>query len=68
MGDGRVREFDNGRIKVKFHTEQDAKDFDAYLESEWTLTIGGEEIDRWIVKDRFDPYSFFNIERSDEDE
>ena len=62
----RQRTFDGGRVKATFRTEQDAKDFDDYLESTITLTIDGEEIDRYKVKDRFDPYKFFDIDREEE--
>lgn len=57
----RMRTFDNGRISVTFRTEEEAKEFDDYLESTFTLTIDGQEVDRWKVKDRFDPYEFFHI-------
>jgi len=61
----RKRTFDNGKVSVTFRTEEQAKDFDDYLESTFTLTIDGVEVDRWKVKDRFDPYDFFHIERSE---
>ena len=55
-----------GEVTVTFRTEQDAKDFDDYLESTITLTIDGEEIDRYKVKNRFDPYKFFGIDREED--
>lgn len=61
----RVRTFDNGNLSVTFRDEASAKDFDDYLESTITLTIDCVEVDRWKVKDRFDPYEFFHIERSE---
>ena len=64
----RVRTFDNGNLSVTFRDEASAKDFDDYLESTITLTIDGKEVDRYVVKDRFDPYEFFNVERRTDDE
>lgn len=62
----RTRTFDNGKVSVTFRTEEAAKDFDDYMESTFALTIDGEEVDRWKVKDRFNPYEFFHIERSED--
>lgn len=64
----RTRTFDNGNLSVTFRDEASAKDFDDYLESTITLTIDGKEVDRYVVKDRFDPYGFFNVERRTDDE
>lgn len=64
----RTRIFDNGNLSVTFRDEASAKDFDDYLESTITLTIDGKEVDRYVVKDRFDPYEFFNVERRTDDE
>lgn len=64
----RTRTFDNGNLSVTFRDEASAKDFDDYLESTITLTIDGKEVDGYVVKDRFDPYEFFNVERRTDDE
>ena len=60
----RTRSFDNGNLVVRFRTEEEAKDFDDYLNSTIALEIDGKEIDRWKVIDRFDPYQFFGVERN----
>lgn len=60
----RIRTFDNGKISAKFRTEQDAQDFDEFLESTISLVYNGEVLDTWKVKDRFDPYAHFGVERS----
>ena len=57
----RTRTFESGKISVTFCTEEEAKEFDNYLESTFALTIDGQEVDRWKVKDRFNPYEFFHI-------
>lgn len=67
MPGDRTRTFDNGKLTVTFRTEQDALDFDAYLESTVTLTYGGKELDRYTVKDKFDPYKFFNVTEKEAD-
>jgi hypothetical protein len=61
--DTRKRTFDNGKVSVTFRTEEEAKNFDDYLESTFSLKIDGVEVDSWKVKDRFNPYEFFNIDR-----
>ena len=60
-----VRSFDNGKITVQFRDEQAAADFDAYLESTFNITIGGEQCGSFKVKDNFDPYKFFGIEKEE---
>ena len=54
----RTREFPDG-TSVTFRTEQDAINFDNYLESTFTLTVDGEVIDSYKVKDRFNAKEFF---------
>ena len=62
-----VRSFDDGKIVVQFRDEQAAADFDAYLESTFTITMGGEPHGSFKVKDSFDPYKFFGIEKQEEE-
>lgn len=57
-----------GKVSVTFATEQAAIDFDEYLESTFTLYVDGKEVDSYKVRDRFNPYDFFGIERGDDDE
>lgn len=62
-----MRSFDDGKIVVQFRDEQAAADFDAYLESTFTISIGGETIGSFKVKDSFDPYKFFGVEKQEEE-
>lgn len=62
----RIREFDDGKIVVKFTTEQNAKDFDEYLASTFTLMVDGKAVGSYKVADGFDPYVFFGIRREEE--
>lgn len=62
-----VRSFDDGKIVVQFRDEQAVADFDAYLESTFTISIGGETIGSFKVKDSFDPYKFFGVEKQEEE-
>lgn len=57
-----------GDVTVTFATEQAAKDFDAWLDGEEVLYIGGKEMGRWKTRDNFDPYKFFGIKREDDAE
>lgn len=57
----RIRIFND--VTITFKTEQDAKDFDSYLESETIIYYAGKEIGRSKVKDNFDVYKFFNIKK-----
>ena len=52
-----------GDVTVTFKTEEEAKRFDEYLESEIVVRYADEEIDRFIIKDRFDAAEFFNIRK-----
>ena len=62
-----VRSFDDGKIVVQFRDEQAAADFDAYLESTFTISMGGEPCGSFKVKDNFDPYKFFGVEKQEEE-
>ena len=59
----RERQF--GDVSVTFHTEEEAQRFDAYLDGEFVLYYAGEEIDRFKMRDRFEPLKFFGIENND---
>ncbi len=59
--DKKTRTFDDGRLIVKFHTEQEAKEFDQYLNSEIVIEIDGTEY-RSKIADDFNPYQFFGFE------
>ena len=54
----KVRTFDDGKLSVAFSSEEDAKSFDEYLESEWTIIYKGEK-EKFKIKDNFNPYEFF---------
>lgn len=58
----RTREFDDGRLKIVFHTEQDAIDFDNWLNSETSLWMDGKEVARWKNSDNFNPYAHFGFQ------
>lgn len=62
-----VRTFDNGKITVQFRDEQTAADFDAYLDSTFTISIGGETVGSFKVKESFDPYKFFGVDKQEEE-
>lgn len=55
-----------GEVTVTFPTEQAAKDFDTYLNTETVIYYGGKEIGRSKPIDNFDPYKFFGINREEE--
>jgi hypothetical protein len=52
-----------GDVTVTFKTEEEAKRFDEYLESEIVVRYADEEIDRFKIKDKFDAAEFFNIRK-----
>lgn len=62
-----VRIFDNGNLTVQFRDEKAAADFDAYLESTFTISIGGETVGSFKVKESFDPYEFFGVDKQEEE-
>lgn len=55
----KTREFDEGKLKVTFTSEEAAKRFDEYLDSEWEIVYNGSTIGSVKVRDEFDPYKFF---------
>ena len=57
----RIRTFND--VTITFKTEQDAKNFDEYLESEFTIYYDNKEIGKYKIKDNFNVYEFFNIEK-----
>lgn len=59
----RERKF--GELAVTFHTEEAAKQFDDFLDSEFTIFYGGEEVGRFKPKDNFDPLKFFGVDSSE---
>ena len=62
----KVRTFDNGKLSITFSSEEAAKSFDEYYESEWTIVYNGEK-EKFKIKDNFNPYKFFNVKEECED-
>lgn len=62
----RTRTF--GDVTVTFRDVKAAEDFDAWLDSTFTLYVDGEAVDSYRVGDRFDPYEFFGIRKDDDSE
>lgn len=56
----KIRTFDNGKLSVKFTTEENAKSFDEFYNSEFKIIYNGET-SSFKIKDSFDPYEFFNV-------
>ena len=51
-----------GDVTAVFRTEQDAKDFDWWMNSTITITYNGKEVDRFKVGDRFYPLKDFGVD------
>lgn len=64
----KVRSFDDGKLVVTFHDEKAARDFDEYLASTFYIKYRGEVVGTVKVRDSFDPYKFFNVEREEREE
>ena len=56
----RVRTFDDGKLSITFSSEEAAKSFDEYYESEMTIVYNGKK-EKFKIKDNFNPYEFFNV-------
>ena len=56
----RVRTFDDGKLSITFPSEEAAKSFDEYYESEMTIVYNGKK-EKFKIKDNFNPYEFFNV-------
>lgn len=56
----KVRTFDDGKLSVTFSSEEAAKSFDEYYESEMTIVYNGKK-EKFRIKDKFNPYEFFNV-------
>lgn len=61
MKDKRTRTFDDGKLSVRFVSEEKAKSFDEYLNTTFKIVYGGEEVGNFKIKDNFNPYEFFGI-------
>lgn len=53
------RTFVNGKLTVKFRTEEDAKAFDNYYNSGFSIYYKGENVGTTKIRDNFNPYQFF---------
>ena len=56
----KVRTFDDGKLSITFSSEEAAKSFDEYYESEMTIVYNGKK-EKFKIKDSFNPYEFFNV-------
>lgn len=62
-----VRTFDDGKVIVRFASEEAARDFDEYLDSEFKIVMNGEMLGSTKVREGFNPYEFFHIKREEEE-